>query len=115
MDKRLTNDVLLVVMRAHIGRANGIKAADLVAEINRHAGNRICSERDLRTVVEGMRESGHHICAHPSSGYFIAEDPAELDATCAFLQARAMRSLKQIAAMRRVSLPTLFGQMNLPT
>lgn len=111
----MTSDVLLVVMRQHIGKANGIKAADLVDEITKHAGTRICSERDLRSVVESMREEGHHICAHPRDGYFIAEDPAELDETCAFLQSRALRSLKQVAAMRRVSLPTLFGQMNLPT
>lgn len=115
MDKRFNPDVLLVVLRDHIGKNNGIKATDLVAEINRHIGAKVCNERDLRSVVERMREEGHHICAHPSSGYFIAANSNELDVTCEFLQSRALRSLKQIAAMRRVSMPTLFGQMNLPT
>lgn len=111
----MTNDILLVVMRNHIGKANGIKAADLVKKINTHAMSPICTERGLRGVVEGMREEGHHICAHPRDGYFIAENEVELEETIVFLLSRAMRTMKQVSAMRRISLPTLFGQMNLPT
>jgi hypothetical protein len=35
--------------------------------------------------------------------------------TCNFLYDRAMTSLRQIATMRRVSLPDLRGQLHLPT
>jgi hypothetical protein len=65
-------------------------------------------------VVEEARKAGERICATPEAGYYIAETDAELDRTCAFLYSRAMTSLSQIAAMKRVALPDLRGQLRLP-
>lgn len=73
------------------------------------------SERLLRAHVNTLRNEGHHICAHPARGYFIAETAEELTNTCEYLYDRAMTSLQQIAAMRRVSLPDLRGQLKLPS
>lgn len=110
----LTTDTLLVALRAHIGRANGVTAAALCRQVLGHEPDP-AHERTLRDLVTELRRAGHHVCAHPSHGYFIAATAEELDETCLFLHARAMSSLQQIAAMKRVSLPDLHGQLKLPT
>lgn len=116
----LDPDRLLFHLRRHIGRKNGITARALVAEIQGQPDlfsrdQAEVTERDLRHAVQLLREKGHHVCAHPSNGYYLAESAEELDATCEFLYERAMASLKQIAAMKRVSAPDLRGQLKLPT
>jgi biotin operon repressor len=100
--------VLLAVLADHIGRANGILGATLADLV-------VVNPRKLREVIQELREQGHHVCGTPESGYFLAETPDELEETCQFLQGRALASLRQVAAMRRVSLPDLFGQIHLPT
>lgn len=107
----LDPDRLLAHLRQHIGQANGITAKSLVAEINRVAGKPICNEREMRKAVEVLRVDGHHVCAHPARGYFIADTAEELEATIQYLHSRAMKSLRQISAMKRVSMPDLLGQM----
>lgn len=110
----LNADTLLVALRDHIGRRKGVTAAALCRQVlgrEPDGGD----ERQLRDVVTELRRAGHHVCAHPSDGYYLAETAEELDATCAFLYGRAMSALEQIAAMRRVSVPDLRGQLKLPT
>lgn len=110
-----SKDQLLQALRHHIGQAYGVSAASLVAEITGRVHADPVSERVLRAHVNTLRREGHHICAHPVTGYYIAETDAELAATCEYLYDRAMTSLQQIAAMKRVSLPDLRGQLKLPT
>lgn len=107
-------DVLSTLAR-HCGVANGAHIHELVHEITgRHATPG--DERRVRKIIETLRrEEGSHICATPRDGYFLATRPEELDATCKFLFDRAMASLSQVAAMKRVSLPDLRGQLKLPT
>lgn len=111
-----TVHAVLAALRHHIGRASGVTAEALVAEINSdaHAGRQI-NARDLRHLVTELRLQGHHVCAHPGTGYYLAETPEELDASIAFLRDRALSSLQQISAMTKVSLPDLMGQLHLPT
>lgn len=111
----ITTDVLLTVLRGHIGKRNGATAQQLVDEIDQLADEYCCSTRDLRQLVVALREQGHHVCAHPRTGYFLAETPEELAETIEFLRQRAFSSLTQAAAMARVSLPDLVGQLYLPT
>ena len=113
MTTESTRQRLLEVLANHIGRENGITAADLVTEMHGESGAAL--EREMRVAVQQLREEGHHICAHPSSGYYLAANPQELDDTCRFLVDRAMCSLKQVAHMKRVSVPDLHGQMRLTT
>ena len=100
------------LFEAITAQPNGITAADLamkcVAGIPCKA-----DERMVRKAVVDLRLAGHHICAQPSSGYYIALTDAELNSTIKFLFRRAMKSLTQVAAMKRVSLPDLAGQLNL--
>lgn len=114
MEKSITDYDVLHVLSRHIGAEVGIHIGALVEAITA-APTTPADERIVRRVVEKLRREGHHICATPRHGYFIARQPDELDQTCKFLYDRAMASLSQVAAMKRVSLPDLRGQLRLPT
>lgn len=114
----ITRDRVLDVLSRHIGAENAVHISELVREITRFLATPEqlpALERRTRTLIEQLRNAGAHICAHPRCGYYMAATPDELDATCEFLYSRAMASLKQIAAMKKVSLPDLRGQLHLPT
>lgn len=106
---------LLATLRRHIGRGNGVTARALVAQVNFVARCDLINERDLRHLVVELRLQGHHVCAHPAHGYYIAANDEELTESLKYLTDRAMSSLRQVAAMKRVSMPDLFGQLHLPT
>lgn len=111
-DRDMTPAVVLDVLGDHVGAANGITARDLVAKLCGFSTG--AGERHLRHVVEALRMQGHAICATPERGYFLAETDAELDESCEFLYGRAMSSLQKICAMKRVAMPDLRGQLQLP-
>lgn len=111
---KIDKDTVLAALSRHIGRANGITARDLVVKITGRADTPAATRR-LRYVIEELREEGHHVCGHPSTGYYIAADDQDVLATCEFLYSRAMTSLRQICRMRRVSMPDIRGQLRLDT
>lgn len=95
-----------------MGSAHGQTAEQLVRVLlGKHSA---AAERQLRDVIVALRLAGHAICAEPTHGYYIAADSSELNRCCEFLLARSMTSLRQISAMKRVSLPDLRGQLGLP-
>lgn len=108
---------VLAALSRHIGAKNGISARLLALAVTDLApgGDTRRAERQLRHVITALRLEGQHICGTPETGYFMAENDAELDRTCSFLYERAMTGLQQIARMKRVSLPDLRGQLKLPT
>lgn len=110
----MDRDQLLAALRNHIGHANGVTVTALAREVLGAEPTRR-DERALRKLVVELRSEGHHVCAHPSTGYFLAASPDELEDTIIFLRDRALSSLQQIAAMKRISVPDLFGQLHLPT
>lgn len=114
-DDQITRDDLLEVLQRHIGAGNGATARLLVQEIKRDLMPDLAAERRVRKLVVELRKEGHHICAHPSRGYFIAATDKELEETCEFLRHRAMTSLAQLSAMTRTSIPDLVGQRRLPS
>lgn len=104
-------DQLLAIFyegKGHHGRANGITCAALAQLLQ-------CSERVVRELVTELREDGRAICGHPSVGYFVAQTPAEIEETCAFLRARAMHSLVLESKLRGLPLADLVGQLRLKT
>lgn len=111
----INHSTVLRALARHIGRHNGAHIDQLVAEITGGDGTEPCQQRHVRLVILELRTEGHHICGHPATGYFIAESPEELDATCEFLYQRALASLRQISAMKHIALPDLRGQLKLPT
>lgn len=111
----LTRDTVLVALRDHIGEGRGVRAVDLCREI---VGASVSAHdlRALRKLIQMLRTEGQHICGTPDQhGYYLAATPEELERTCAFLTDRAMTSLTQVSAMKRVSVPDLVGQLRLPT
>ncbi len=107
----MTKDDLLNALQRHIGARNGVHVQRLVLE----AGGAPYQERKVRELVADLRMEGHHICATPEDGYFMAEKAEELDRTCVFLYDRAMSTLQQISRMKNIALPDLRGQLKLPT
>lgn len=110
----ITRESVLRALERHVGAARGITAASLVREVCGLPSTR-AHERCLRKAIEALRLEGHHLCGTPATGYFVAQSEDELLSTCDFLHGRAMTSLAQVAAMRRVSLPDLRGQLRLRT
>ncbi|MCS4503866.1 hypothetical protein NYO91_07220 [Arhodomonas aquaeolei] len=110
----ISRDDVLQALSRHIGADAGVGIAELTREVTRAAASP-GAERAVRSAIVELRRAGHHVCAHPSTGYFIADTEAELVRTCEYLYSRAMCSLEQVAAMRRESLPDLRGQLRLPT
>lgn len=114
MSELITKAAVLLALERHIGADQGVSGNALSVEI---AGLYAtpATERHVRKVIEALRTEGHHVCGHPSTGYFIAANDEELLRTCEFLHHRAITSLRQVAAMQRVSLPDLRGQLRLRT
>ena len=110
----LIQEAVLSVLSHHIGIHNGVTAEDIVSEI-KAGGEYSLTKRRLRAIVTAFRLEGHHICADPLHGYFMAANDDELDQTCEFLHARAMKTLTQISKMKNIALPDLRGQLKLPT
>jgi len=103
-----TASQLLNVLTRHIGKGNGIGVKALAQQLD-------TTERHVRTLVEALRDDGHAVCAHPTTGYFIAGTAAELSHTCEFLHNRALHSLALEAKLKRIPLPDLLGQLHVPT
>lgn len=108
----LTPDTVLAALQDCVGEASGRTAEQLVLAITGRRSD--ADQRRLRTVIEALRTAGHRICANPTHGYYLAASDTELDRTCNFLHDRAMTSLCQVCAMKRVALPDLRGQLGLP-
>lgn len=99
---------LLALLSRHTGAANGIAVAAIARQLD-------TLPRSVRTLVSELRDDGIAVCAHPKTGYYIAQTAAELEQTCQFLRARALHSLALEARLRRVPLPDLIGQLHLRT
>lgn len=112
---QITPAQVLTELSHHIGQANGIHVRDLVQRITGQQTTCEPQERKVRQIVTELRMDGHHICAHPALGYFMAATPEELNDTCEFLYDRAMTSLTQVSRMKNIALPDLRGQLHLPT
>lgn len=111
-ENEITPEAVLWALRGRVGKANGITATALVIGLTNTSS--AAGERRLRACIEHLRNAGHPICATPGDGYFIAANDDELKETCEFLRGRALTSLRQENAMRRIALPELAGQLGLP-
>jgi hypothetical protein len=108
----LTPALVFDALGDRVGAEQGITARNLVFALLGYYSK--AGERQLRGIVEALRSEGHPVCAHPTDGYYVARDAKDIDSTCLFLYSRAMTSLRQIAAMKRVALPDFRGQLQLP-
>lgn len=107
MTLSITANAVLARLRAnHTGRKRGITCAALAGSVG-------VREREARAAISELREDGHPVCGTPATGYFLAESPDELEATCEFLRGRALTSLKLESKLRGVPFSDLVGQMQL--
>lgn len=114
-ERVITASLVLGALGGHIGEKNGITARGLALKVSTRIDPPAGVERVIRKLIQELRTEGFHVCGTPDAGYFLAATPDELDRTCAFLYARAMTTLTQIARMKKVSVPDLRGQLKLPT
>lgn len=112
---QISPDQVIAELARHIGADSGIHVAELVRRISGQPVSSALLERKVRQHITDLRLQGHHICGHPASGYYMAANGRELDATCAYLRARAMSSLVIISKLQGVAMPELMGQMSLAT
>jgi hypothetical protein len=113
LEREITPDTVLAALLRRVGAANGATARTLASEVLgtlSDAGD----ERRLRNVIEQLRLDGHAICATPEEGYHMAANAEDLDRTCVWLVNRLASTARQVAAMKRVSMPDLYGQLGLP-
>lgn len=105
----VTMHQLLAVLSRHIGAQNGISADELAATLG-------TQPRHVRTLVTELRDEGAAVCAHPTTGYFMAADGDELERYyIAYIESRALHGLRLVARTRRIALPDYLGQLKLPT
>jgi len=108
--EKLDQHSVLAALSRHIGKGAGVKIGSLVFEATGSAPT-ASLERQCRNVISDLRRAGYPVCAHPRNGYYVAKTQQELDECCQFLRDRAMHSLTLEAALRRVALPELIGQL----
>ena len=109
----MTRDEVLGVLACHIGAERGVHIEQLVREISGELLPDPAAERRARQLISELRHEGVAICAHPSSGYYIAASAVELERSCQFLRARAMHSLVLESRLRKISLGELLGQLRI--
>ena len=102
---------VLAEVQRHNGREQGVHIRDLVARILNSMLGGEAAERKVRDFIQELRLEKYPICAHPESGYFMAETDKELNETCAFLLARADTTVAQVAAMKNREAPDLYDAL----
>ena len=113
LEREITPDTVLDALVRRVGAANGASARQLASQILGTPAEP-ADERRLRQVIEKLRNEGHAVCATPDEGYHHAANADDLNRTCVFLTRRAIASIRQVAAMKRVAMPDLYGQLGLP-
>lgn len=105
----LSTQVLNVLGVGHRGRTYGIHGQHLASKLGLQGEHGM---RVMRTAISELREAGIPIAGCPSTGYFMAATPEELDEFCIkFLEGRALHSLKLSSRLRQIPLPVLCGQL----
>lgn len=56
--------------------------------------------RVVRNLMSELRKESVPVCAHPKTGYFIAQTQAEVDSVAKWLHSRAMHSLVEEKNLR---------------
>lgn len=103
-----TKNDLLSLLAHRVGVHHGTPVQTL-AELLR------ATPREVRKLVSDLRMDGVAVCGTPKTGYYIAANQAELEATCQFLRGRALHSLQLESRLRNIPMPDLIGQLHLNT
>lgn len=85
-EKAVTKEALQLALWH--GARLGQSAAFLAAKLD-------TTPRAIRTLVDDLIEAGVPVCAHPTTGYYIAETQKEVDETASFLRNRAVHGINK--------------------
>jgi len=108
MARKTTPDALLDILARHVGKRNSVSGNELAALVG-------VKPRTVRALVLKLRENAVAVCGTPETGYYIAENAAEVEDTCKLLESHALHQLTVAARMRKTTLPDLLGQLHLST
>lgn len=89
-EKTVTTAALKRVLKS--GAANGQSVETLAFMLD-------TTPRAVRKLTDELIEEGVCVCAHPSTGYYIAATREEAQATYDFLRGRGLHSLKKASQL----------------
>lgn len=90
-EKAVTTESLRrVLLRGH---TNGRSVETLASMLD-------TTPRAVRKLTDELIEEGTPVCAHPSTGYYIAETQEEVDGVADFLRQRGLHSLTKAKQLR---------------
>lgn len=106
------------LLQQHLGNDNCILMNEIYVSITGGhiiPNRRYDQTRIIRSIIKDLREDGRPIGIKPGSngGYFTARNDEELESTIRLFHGRAMSSLKQEAALKRISFSELLEQYEL--
>ena len=107
---------LLSELTSHVGEANAIGMPALYQAVYGCTwSDRVNDTRAIRRLITIMRMEGVPICSVSSApgGYYLAAAGSELNDYIRRYEGRALRILKTIAKMKKISLPNYLGQIKL--
>lgn len=90
-EKAVTTASLKCALR--YGAANGQSANTLAFTLD-------TTPRAIRNLADELIGEGTPVCAHPKTGYYIAQSQEEVNETCEWLKSRALHGLKKVSQLR---------------
>jgi hypothetical protein len=104
----------LSILNKHIGRQKAIAMPVFYEQVfGRAPESHISGTRDLRLLVTQLRNSGEPICSTTGGGYFLASTGSELEDYCHALKQQALRKLRIVSNLKKVSMANLCAQIEL--
>ena len=88
------NDIARHLEDYYTSEDNAIKARDLCALFS-------ITNRELRTVVNGLRQEGEPICSS-SSGYWYSTEPADIEKTIHRLEGQVNNMNSSITGLKNI-------------
>ncbi|MCZ2417452.1 MAG: hypothetical protein LC132_07890 [Burkholderiales bacterium] len=108
---------LLCEMTKHVGETNAISMAELYELVyDKPWANKISDTRYVRYLVTTLRDEGIAICSTSNAaygGYYLAAAGSEIHGYLRRMETRALKILKRVSTIKRLTLPEYLGQMHL--
>lgn len=90
-EKSVTTSSLRSALKTGAGNGQSVKTLCFLLDT---------TERAVRNLVDELIEEGVPVCAHPSTGYYIAATHEEVQGTYDFLRSRALHGLAKASQLR---------------